>query len=56
MKNLSMTKKVAALAGFMALALSPSYVDWEQSPEKRPQIVGYYGIALILVYYGILSG
>jgi hypothetical protein len=44
-----------ALAGFIVLGLSPSFVDWEQSPEKRKQIVFFYGGGLALVYYGILQ-
>ena len=52
----SPVKKAAALAGFVFLGLSPSFVDWEQSPEKRGQIIGFYGVGLALVYFGILSG
>jgi hypothetical protein len=49
------TRKIAALAGFIVLGLSPSFVDWQQSPEKRGQILGFYGIGLGLVWYGILQ-
>ena len=49
-------KKAAALAGFVVLGLSPSFVDWEQSPEKRLQILAFYAIGLTLVYVGLLSG
>lgn len=49
------SKKVAALAGFLALGLSPSFVDWQQSPGKRWQIVAYYLGAVALLYYGVLS-
>jgi hypothetical protein len=48
-------KKVAALTSFLFLGLSPDYVDWQQYPEKRKQIVLYYGIGLSLFYYGLLS-
>lgn len=49
-------KKAAALAGFVVLGLSPSFVDWEQSPEKRKQIIFFYAVGLSLVYFGLLSG
>jgi len=39
--------------GFLALGLSPSFIDWEQSPELRPQFVAYYAIALLLIYDGL---
>jgi hypothetical protein len=48
-------RKIAALAGFIVLGLSPSFVDWEQSPEKRKQIYIFYGAGLSLVYYGLLQ-
>jgi hypothetical protein len=47
--------KFSALAGFVVLGLSPSYVDWEQEPEKRPQMVAFYLVGLALIYYGILE-
>jgi len=53
---MSIEKKAAAIAGFIAMGLSPSFVDWEQSPEKRKQMIGFYGVGIILVYYGLLSG
>jgi hypothetical protein len=49
-------RKAAALAGFVVLGLSPSFVDWQQSPEKRRAIILFYAVGLALVYYGILSG
>lgn len=49
-------KKAAALLGFIVLGLSPSFVDWQQSPEKRGQIVAFYGAGLALIYFGVLSG
>lgn len=55
MRRLGAGRKVMALAGFIVLGLSPSFVDWEQSPEKRGQIIGFYGAGLTLVYFGILS-
>lgn len=48
-------RKAAALAGFVVLGLSPSFVDWQQSPEKRAQIVLFYAVGLALVYVGLLS-
>lgn len=49
-------RKPAALAGFVAIGLSPSFIDWQQSPEKRWQILLYYAVALALLYYGLLHG
>ena len=48
-------RKIAALAGFLALGLSPSFVDWQQSPGKRWQIAAYYLGAIALLYYGVLK-
>jgi hypothetical protein len=48
-------KPLVALAGFLILGLSPSFIDWEQSPEKRGQVVWYYAIALGLIYWGLLK-
>jgi hypothetical protein len=50
------TRKAAALAGFVVLGLSPSFVDWEQSPEKRGQVILFYAVGLTLIYFGLLSG
>jgi hypothetical protein len=50
------TQKLSALTGFIVLGLSPSFVDWQQSPEKRKQILFFYGVGLALVYYGLLNG
>jgi hypothetical protein len=51
----TMPKKVTALAGFVVLGLSPSFVDWQEAPEKRGQIIAFYGIGLALVYFGLFS-
>jgi hypothetical protein len=47
-------KTVAAFAGFLLLGLTPSFVDWQQSPEKRKQIVVFYAAAGALLYYGVI--
>lgn len=49
------THKVAAVGGFVGLLLSPSFVDYQQSPEKRKEIVAYYSATLVLLYFGLLS-
>lgn len=49
-------RKTTALAGFVILGLSPSYVDWMQEPHKRPQMVAFYAAGLTLIYFGILAG
>lgn len=48
-------KKAAALLGFVTLGLSPSFVDWQQSPDKRKQIVLFYAVGLALIYVGLLT-
>jgi len=48
-------RRTAALAGFVVLGLSPSFVDWQQSPEKRRQIIFFYAVGLGLVYFGLLA-
>lgn len=48
-------RKLAALIGFVTLGLSPSFVDWNQSPEKRGQMVVFYVVGLALIYYGVLA-
>jgi hypothetical protein len=45
---------VAGLVGFVLLGLSPSFVDWQQSPEKRGEIAAYYLAAITLLYIGVL--
>jgi hypothetical protein len=46
----------ASIAGFVVLGLSPSFVDWEENPNRRPQILLYYGIAIGLILYGSRRG
>lgn len=48
-------RKLLALGGFVVLGLSPSFVDWEQSPEKRKQIIFFYGAGLTMVWLGLLQ-
>ncbi len=50
-----MNRRYLALAGFVVLGLSPSFVDFEQSPEKRFQMIGFYVVGLALVWYGIIK-
>jgi len=52
--GLSPQRKVAALGGFILLGASPSFIDWEQSPKKRKQIILFYTAAIGLFYYGLL--
>lgn len=46
--------KAAALTGFVVLGLSPSFVDWQQAPDKRAQIIMFYAAGLALIYWGLL--
>lgn len=45
--------KIAILAGVIIGGLSPSFVDWQQSPEYRREIVIWYAIAASLVAFGL---
>ncbi len=46
--------KLMAMAGFLALALSPSFIDWQQEEGgRRGHIIIYYVIAMALVYAGL---
>lgn len=49
-------KTAAGLAGFVVLGLSPSFVDWQQSPEHRREILLFYGVGLALIYFGVFAG
>ena len=49
------SKKGAVLVGFVIMGLSPSFVDWQQSPDKRRKMIAFYLVGLSLVYYGLLS-
>lgn len=48
-------RKALALAGFVVLGLSPSFVDWNESPEKRGQMIAFYVVAVLLIYVGVFS-
>lgn len=49
------TQKAAALAAFLVMGMSPSFMDWQQSPEKHGQFLCYYGVAVPLFWYGFLK-
>ena len=49
-------KKIGAMIGFIVLGMSPSFLDWQQSPDKHKQVLIFYALGLGLVYYGLLSG
>lgn len=55
LSNLPANRKAAALASFIILGLSPTYLEWQQQPQKRKQIIMYYTLAGGLFYYGLLS-
>ena len=48
-------RRLTALAGFVVLGLSPSFVDWQESPEKRGRMVVFYLVAVVLIYYGVFE-
>lgn len=46
-------RTLAGLAGFVALGLSPSFVDWQTEPQRRGAIVLFYAVAVALLYLGL---
>jgi hypothetical protein len=48
--------KWSMMVGLVVLGLSPSFVDWEQSPELRWQMYLFYGVGLTLIAAGLWSG
>jgi hypothetical protein len=48
--------KVSLMVGLLVLGLSPSFIDYQQSPELRPQMYMYYGVALMLIAFGLWDG
>jgi hypothetical protein len=48
--------RLALAAGIVVAGLSPSFVDWQQSPEYRGEIYLWYGAALALVLFGLWDG
>lgn len=53
--GLPLPRKLATLAGFLFLGLSPTYIEWQEQPARRPEIAAYYGVAVGLFWYGLLS-
>jgi len=45
--------QLATIAGFVILGLSPSFIDWQQSPEHRSQFTIYYLVGILLIWFGI---
>ena len=48
-----MTSKLTAIAGLIVLGLSPSFIDWQQSPDLRWQFILYYIVGITLVWTGL---
>jgi hypothetical protein len=48
-------RRLAAVGGFIVLGLSPSFVDWQETPSKRPQMVAFYLVGILLIWYGLWS-
>lgn len=48
--------KLALLLGVIVAGLSPSFVDWEQSPEYRGQMLAWYSAAALLIAFGLWDG
>ncbi len=51
--SIPMTNKLLALCGFLLFALSPSFIDYQQSPELRWQFAVFYFVAIVLVWQGV---
>jgi len=51
-----MDRRIVAMAGFMILGLSPSFVDWIQEPERRASMVGFYAAGIALIWWGLWDG
>jgi len=49
----STDRKLMAMGGFVVLGLSPSFVDWFQSPERRGQMVAFYAVGAGLIWLGL---
>jgi len=50
---ITMANKLLAMAGFVALGLSPSFIDWKQSPEYRHLFILYYVVAVAFIFAGL---
>lgn len=46
-------KMGATLLGFIVLGLSPSFIDWQEEPGKRGQMVMFYAVGAALIYLGL---
>lgn len=49
-------RRLLAIAGFVLLGLSPSFVDWQEAPERRGQMVLFYGLGAMLIAFGLWGG
>lgn len=47
---------IALATGIIVAGLSPSFVDWQQSPEYRTQVIAWYAVAISLVLFGLWDG
>lgn len=48
-------RKSAALAAFVIMGATPSFMDWQQSPDKHGQFIAFYTVAIGLFWYGFLK-
>jgi len=48
--------RLSLMVGIVVMGLSPSFIDWQQSPDLRPQMYMYYGVALLLIAFGLWDG
>jgi len=45
--------KLVAIIGFIILGLSPSFVDFEQSPNLRRQMIAFYVVGITFIFFGL---
>ncbi len=55
MNSLTPGRKILATGAFLTLALSPSFLDWQQSPEKRRQwLITLFIVILVIIILAII--
>ncbi len=52
----AIVQKLALIAAFIVVGLSPSFIDFQQSPQLRGQALLYYGIGAALLVIGLWDG
>lgn len=45
--------RLLAVGALLLLGISPSWVTWQEFPDKRPGMVMYYIVIAVLLYEGL---